>query len=442
MNLGTNRKWLAFGTGVGIELGVRDLQVAIVQARPNGARVVATLGIERYMERPAAEWGAEYLSFLEKNAVSYLPATVLLPRHQVIVRQLALPGVSEKDLPQAVMFQIDGLHPYSEEEAVYDYARLGESANVLVGITRRDIVEGYLARFAEAGVKVASFTFSAAVIYGAVRVFGVAPPEGGFLAIDDPGTGEIEAYGESDAKPVFSATFDTPSDAFAQRARQLALSELRLPAATEIVPLTRILPPPVKAPEGYDISQGPLTYGTALAGAVGHLFPNANLLPPELRVARSKAMYVPTAALGILLVLGLGGVALYGNWEDKKFQAAIEQEIKKLEPAARRPMAIEREITQKRQRAQMIDNFRRRTGADLEVLNELTKLIQPPGWVMNAEITRDQIRINGDTEQATGLLRALDKSPLFEGSEFAMPLSRTQNGESFSIRSRREGALP
>ena len=140
----------------------------------------------------------------------------------------------------------------------------------------------------------------------------------------------------------------------------------------------------MKAPEGYDISQGPLTYGTALAGAVGHLFPNANLLPPELRVARSKAMYVPTAALGILLVLGLGGMALYGNWEDKKFQAAIEQEIKKLEPAARRPMAIEREITQKRQRAQMIDNFRRRTGADLEVLNELTKLIQPPGWVMNA----------------------------------------------------------
>ena len=440
MSLQAYRKWLAFGTGVGIELGDRDLNVVIVHVRPNGARVVATQVIERYAERPATEWGAEYSAFLQRNAVSYLAAAILLPRRQVIVRQLSMPGVNDKDLPQAIGFQIDGLHPYNEDEAVYDYARIGDSSHILVGITRRDIVDKYVAMFAEAGVKVASFTFSAAVVYGSIRMFGIAPPAG-FLAIDEQGA-EMETYGESESKPVFTAVFDVPSEAFATRARALALSELRLQPDTEPIPIAQILPTPIAVPEGYDVSTAAMTYATALAGAAGHLFPNANLLPPELRVTTSRTMYIPSIVLGVLLVLGLGGLTLYGNWEDSKYQQAIEKEIKSLEPVARRPMAIEREITVARHRSQLIDNFRRRTGADLEVLNDLTHLIAQPGWAMNAEITRDQVRLNGESDQATGLLRALDKSPLFEGSEFAMPLARTQSGEAFSIRTRREGALP
>ena len=440
MSLRTYRKWLAFGSGVGIEIGPRDLHVTVVQVRPSGARVLASHFIERYNERPASEWGGEYDELLKRHAVTYVAATVLLPRQDVIVRQMALPGVAEKDLAQAVAFQIDGLHPYNENDAVYDFARLDQRNNILIGIARRETVDQYVAMFAEAGIKVASFTFSAAAIYGAIRLFGV-DPEGGFLAVDQQDD-ELEAYGESEARPVFSAVFDIPSEAMGARARGLALSELRLAPETSPRRLADVLPPPVARPEGYDVSVGAVNYASALASACGRLFPSANLLPPELRVNTSRAMYIPAAVLGSLLVLGLIGLFFYSKWEDRRYQLALEAEIKRLEPAARKPQAIERQITITRQRAQLIDNFRRRTTADLDVLNELTRVVPTTGWVTSAEIVRDQIRINGEVDQAAGLVRALDKSPAFENSEFAQPLNRTNVGEVFSIRGHRKGVLP
>ena len=113
MSLQAYRKWLAFGTGVGIELGDRDLNVVIVHVRPNGARVVATQVIERYAERPATEWGAEYSAFLQRNAAKpfflylcyYAPHTPL---------ELPSPYAEEftKDMPlrrRAALSMISGI---------------------------------------------------------------------------------------------------------------------------------------------------------------------------------------------------------------------------------------------------------------------------------------------------------------------------------------------
>ncbi len=96
LTMGSNeyRKWLAIGSGVGIEIGDRDLDITIVRVRPNGVWPLGALRIERYAERPAAEWGMEYARFLKRHGGSHLAATVLLPRRDVIVRQIAMPGIS------------------------------------------------------------------------------------------------------------------------------------------------------------------------------------------------------------------------------------------------------------------------------------------------------------------------------------------------------------
>ena len=434
------RKWLAFGTGAGIEIGARDLTVTVVRVRPSGARLVGVFTVADFANRPAGDWGAEYSAFLGKCGAGHVAAAVLLPRHEVIVRQLTLTGVSDRDLSQAVRFQIDGLHPYNEEDTIYDFARIGKSANVVVGITKRETVSRYVELFAEAGIKTASFTFSAAVLYSSLRLFGDEPAPG-FLAVDDRGN-ELEVYGESEARPVFSAAFDAPNPQLSGRALALALSELRLPADSQPRKMAAILPVPTVRPETLDLNDVSLPYATALAGACPRLALRANLLPPEQRTNSSRAMYIPSIVLGALLLLSLGGLALYGSWEDRTYRNAVQAEIRKLEPVARRPMALDREINATRQRTILLDSFRKRTQADLDTLNELTKLLPPPGWVMSVEIQRDSIRLNGEAEQAAGLLRVLDQSPLFEGSDFAMPLARSVIGDTFSIRARREGVLP
>ncbi len=113
------RKWLAVGTGVGLEVGARDLRVTVARVRPTGVRVLGAAVIEDFRGRPAAEWGAEYVAFLKRLGLQHLAATVLLPRREVIVRLLALPGVSTRDMGAAIGFQIDALHPYPEEEATW-----------------------------------------------------------------------------------------------------------------------------------------------------------------------------------------------------------------------------------------------------------------------------------------------------------------------------------
>ena len=225
---GSLRNLLAFGSGVGIEIRDGDLHVVVALVRPSGARVAGQRTIRGFRERPAAEWGAEYAAFLKSLGEGRLSATVLLPRSEVIVRQVALPGVAAKDLEAAIAFQLDSLHPYGEDEAVCGWSPLG-GGTVLVGILHRAALDRYAALFNEAGVAVAAFTFSAAALHGAARLFG--PPRAeGFVAVSRAaaGGGPVEVYGESPARPLFSAEFETTE----QRALALGAAELQIGRAS------------------------------------------------------------------------------------------------------------------------------------------------------------------------------------------------------------------
>src|SRR4051812_29469974 len=96
------RKWLAFGSGIGIQIagphGSESLHIAAARVRPNGARLLDRFTISDFPHRPAGAWGTDYNAFVRKLDLRYVAATVLLPRQDVIVRQLTLPGVSDRDL--------------------------------------------------------------------------------------------------------------------------------------------------------------------------------------------------------------------------------------------------------------------------------------------------------------------------------------------------------
>ena len=169
-NLSELRKLLAVGTGVGIEIEDDGLRVAAVRVRPNGARLLGTAAISGFRERTAAGWGAVYADFLKRTGATHLAATVLLPRRDVVVRLLTLPGVADRDIASAIQFQIDSLHPFPEGQAAYAWTRLPASGAVLVAIARKDTIDRYIGLFSEAGVKVAAFTFSAAALFSSASL--------------------------------------------------------------------------------------------------------------------------------------------------------------------------------------------------------------------------------------------------------------------------------
>jgi Tfp pilus assembly protein PilN len=427
-------KWLAVGTGIGIEIGSEDLTVTVARLRPNGARVLGELSIPHFREQPAADWGAAYASFLQKLGVSHLAATILLPRDEVTVRQISLPGVTDKDLASAVRFEIDSLNPHSEEEIAYDWARIGKTSSVLIAITRRSVLERYTALFSQAGVKTSGFTFSAPTIYSALRLLS-APPKDGFVAIE-PAEHGLEVYGESTTRPIFSARLDQPPD----RVRTLAVSELRLPPETEAPWLHDVLPRPLAQPETYEASRACLSYAAALSGA-GPLRPiSLNLLPREQRQSASRLRYVPTAVLAFVVLLLAVAALAYPSYSDRQYRGLLQTEITALDPLARKAANAERETVNSRNRAQTLDNFRQQTHQDLDVLNELTHVLAPPAWLSSLQLTRSSVNITGETDQAANLIKLLDSSKQFQSSAFSLPLQKSPGGEVFSVRSNRRGA--
>ncbi|MBN8734093.1 MAG: hypothetical protein J0L64_26385 [Acidobacteria bacterium] len=426
------RKLLAIGTGVGIEIQRDSLRAVAARVRPNGAEVLGQIVIEGIHERPAAEWGAEYFAFARQFGVEKTAAALLLPRHDVIVRHLTLAGVAEQDMPSAVSFQIEGLHPFAEDEAAWCWARLGSTPNVLVAITRQETLARYRTLFAEAGIPVATLTVSAAVLYTAQRLFR-SPEPAGFLAMLPAGD-SLEVYGESPSKPVYSTVFEAPYEL----ARRAALSELRLEPATEPYAAERLAPPPLRTLENF----GPdslLAYTAALTSAAPALSLEANLIPEAERRNRSKLQYIPTAVL--LLLLSIAGYLLLTqeSREQARYLAQLNQQISQMEQRARRAEQIDKEITAARARVALLDQFRRRTLADMDAIRESTMLISPPAWASQMVLTRTTLTLQGETDQAAPLLQKFDASALFAGSDFAGVQPRQGGGETFTLRSNREG---
>jgi hypothetical protein len=419
------RKLLAFGSGVGIEIGSADLEVVAARVRPSGVRVLGRLTVAGFAARPAAEWGSEYTSFLKSLGTGRLSATVLLPRRDVIVRQVALPGVARKDMESALRFQIDSLHPYGEDEVVWGWSPLAGGA-ALAGIARRDAVDRYIRLFEEAGVAVASFTFSAAAVHAAIRLNGAGHT--GFLALGRSATGAVEAYGESDTRAVFSAEFDLPPE----RAAALALAELRLPSETVPLPLAGVLPRPTRQPAGAEAERDALSYATAMAGACPWLVPAANVLPPEYRRSSSRTVWIPTLVLAVLLAAAAVAMVAYARYTDRRYLRKLNAEIETLQPRAQRAVSLDSLIEKTRARALLLDRFRSQTREDLDVLNELTHLVEPPAWTSSINLTRDTVRITGEAPQAAPLIKILDSSPLFRASVLDQA-PRSAAGESFQI---------
>jgi Tfp pilus assembly protein PilN len=422
------RRMLIFGTGFGIAVGANNLEAVVVRVRPSGATVLGNTVVEEFRSRPAAEWGAELGKFVEAAGEKHLAATVLLPRDEVIVRLVHLPGVAGNDVSGAIELQIDSLHPYGDEDVVWAYLPAG-SAHYLIGLVRKAVLDSYETLFSEAGIPVAAFSFSSSAIHAALRIWSAAPACLLFYRTVD---GRTEVYGESETRPLYSAEFLTSPE----RALSLTRGELRVQPDYRARTLAEGLP----AGTGFSADVSPLAYAAALAGSAHLVARIANLLPKERRASSARRQYLLTAVLGCILVAGLIAVfVVLPAIEQRNYLASLNAEIQKLEPRAQQAQALEKRATANRAKTQALDEIRRRPQADLDVLNELTRLLPNQVWTNSIEIHPDSVILAGEADQAAPLLKLLDSSPLFQNSEFALSVTRSAQTEQFRIKTMRRG---
>ncbi|HWE48239.1 MAG TPA: PilN domain-containing protein [Bryobacteraceae bacterium] len=422
------RHALLFGTGLGIAMGARDLNVVLVRTRPSGPTLLAETTIPDFRTRPAAEWGSELLRFLAASGQSRLAATALLPRDEVIVRTLNLPGVADKDVPAAIDLQIETLHPWGDEEVTWGWSRAGATA-ILVGIVRKTMLETYETLFSEAGIPLAAITFSPAVVHAALRIWSAAPES---VLCFTAAQNRTEVYGESSGRAIYSAEFSADRD----RALAVSRAELRLAPDCPAVTLADALPKPA----GGAAVTSALAWAAGLAGSTARFSKFANVLPPERRASHDRMQYLFPIVLGSALVLALiAAFIVVPAIDERRYRDDLSAAVRALEPTALRAQNLDKRIAADRARIAALDDFRRRSQSDLDVLNELTKLLPPPVWTSSIEIFPDSVIISGEADQAAPLLKILDSSPLFQNSEFPSSVTRNKDSELFRIRTIRRG---
>lgn len=422
------RPLVSFGTGVALEVAGDTLEIALVRVRPGGPELLRRATIARCFTRPAAEWLPEYRAAVRGHEPA--GAVVLLPRRDIIVRHVPLAGVAQREMAGALALRLRSLHPFAEDDAAWCWAPVGQGA--LVGVIRLSTLSRYESLFAEAGIPVASFTFSASALYSAMRLQGA--PSLPFLGLTETAGGVFEAYGEAAPNAIFSGEF-TGS---AARAAAAGVSELRLSGEQTARGLAELLPRKAD-PEAVNPIDRPLLYAAAVGAACPWLADPANFLPSERRAGRSRLSFVPTAILAFLLLLAALAAFATGSYRDRRYMAALQAEIARVEPAAHRAAALDRAIDHAQARIRLLDSFRGRSQADFVVLNELTRLLPPPTWAQVVEIYPDYVVVAGQTDQAAPLLKALDSSPYFHNSEFTNSVTRNGKDELFRIKTYRRG---
>ena len=424
------QKWRSFGTGLGIEVTAENLLLAITVVRPSGIRILDAFEVLRYRERPAAEWGADVLAFLAKHKLSYLSATVVLPANDCIARCIALPGVADSELDAALRYQLDGLHPFAEEEVAYSFARLQapRKSCLSVAVARNPVIEDYANLFDEAGIGVASFLSPAAAIYSAIRTL-QPPPAEQFMAVHEDEAGLL-LYAETTTHPIYSVRFPASND----RAIAASASQIRLPEDAPMSKLAALLPPA----ERLDIAST-FAFAASLSAALPKLSLPINLLPQARRRTISPWRWVPTIILMVLLaILGLG-YAYYQDYENQRLLNRLDAEIAKLQPRIKSVKALEANIALSQSKLQAISVQAGYPQQDLDTIRELTRVMPVNAYVQRMDLTRNEIALIGEVDQAMELLKTLDSSPFFKDSEFTSPPGRSQNGkEVFQIRAKRE----
>jgi Tfp pilus assembly protein PilN len=149
-------------------------------------------------------------------------------------------------------------------------------------------------------------------------------------------------------------------------------------------------------------------------------------------------VWIASAATAAVVIAAAAIFMSVAPYEDRSYLRSLQTEIGKVEKQAQHAAQLDRDADAARRKALLLDEFRRRPKADMDVLAELTRILPPPAWLNSVDISRTQVVLAGEAEQAAPLLKTIDSSPLFEASEFLMPPMRQGTVEVFRIRTTRE----
>ena len=489
------------GTSIGIAIRGNHLEAVCLRGRGRRLRVSGFLRIEDFRARPVAEVAQQYRRFREENHALSTSALVALPRGAGLVRTLELPPEVAPELGQTLAYQVDQLHPFEEGSVYFDYALLpepparntgngtgtveegrGRRLRVAVALVEKNTLDQLYQWFCQAGVDVAGFTLSTAVLYQALRgacldpgrnkpglrrplvlmdhcgqvleLLGVAP-DGTFYSKEVAATASLQREVEFCVAELRLDPQDSPQlletgegiarepEVREQQVREQAAGRDSAPSngsSAEGIPVIT----PEAGPAEFRLREHLLAYAAALPGLELRLpliapAPSLrwNLLPAEKRVYRSHWAHTSAYVLaGLVLLLGTAWVAT--TWVQDRFYASwLNSEISKLRPQVEQVEQLNSRHQALLLKWDLLQGQRQDIALRLKAWKELTRLVPDTAWLQTLHFKDNQVTASGQAQSASGILQAINQSPHFQQPEFITAITKNKQGrEAFQIRMR------
>ena len=97
---------------LGIFIDGETLRLALLSRRFKKITWIEGLSIDKFAEKPPSEIQKQIAGLLQKNKATGCRSVLVIPRSEVVVRQIKLPSEAESNLAKVVEYQLAGLLPY------------------------------------------------------------------------------------------------------------------------------------------------------------------------------------------------------------------------------------------------------------------------------------------------------------------------------------------
>ncbi|MGD0229285.1 MAG: type IV pilus assembly protein PilM [Syntrophorhabdales bacterium] len=160
LSLGRNRQVL------GVDIGTTSIKVCLLKKTKEGGLAVSRSAFRSYDQDllhdgniiDRALVARELRSLLDAHAISARYASSALSSYSVITKRVTMPFLEKAALESAVRLEVENIIPFPLKDIYYSYCIMGADEerermiNLLIVAAKREIVEGYVKTFEQAGL--------------------------------------------------------------------------------------------------------------------------------------------------------------------------------------------------------------------------------------------------------------------------------------------------
>lgn len=161
-----------------------------------------------------------------------------------------------------------------------------------------------------------------------------------------------------------------------------------------------------------------------------------NMLPETARPIAQPVWNALNRRLFIFLLLAFTAVFLIPHFQLEQRKQSLVNELDAIEARARTVSSKQAKLIQQVDVGANLIERKNNTPSRLAVLDELTRIIEDDTWTSSVEINEKNVKLEGESQQASALIALLEASPMFQNVNFESSTTRNQatNRDRFQIK--------